>query len=236
MAATATPGVMRTRNRILVASADPLFRDRVKRSSVYADALSEEAVGGAHALAKLLQWPCDGVLLDRNLPDLDAQEVAEQIRKQYPQIEVELVDPGAMTRTEEKVEERDAVAAEEAAGAAAAKEIGGEAREVIEAENDESAPASAAAELEREAHERGEAARRVEPLPGMIGASPAMEQVYRLMTNVVDVYINYLRRKVDSGYERALIRTVRGVGYQIGGAAPAARSAAASSSGSVTVV
>ncbi len=57
-----------------------------------------------------------------------------------------------------------------------------------------------------------------------------------IMTNVVDVYINYLRRKVDSGYERALIRTVRGVGYQIGGAAPAARSAAASSSSSVTTV
>jgi DNA-binding response OmpR family regulator len=37
------------------------------------------------------------------------------------------------------------------------------------------------------------------------------------MTNVVDVYINYLRRKIDSGYDRALIRTIRGVGYQIGG-------------------
>jgi DNA-binding response OmpR family regulator len=37
------------------------------------------------------------------------------------------------------------------------------------------------------------------------------------MTNVVDGYINYLRRKVDSGHERALIRTIRGVGYQIGG-------------------
>jgi DNA-binding response OmpR family regulator len=36
-------------------------------------------------------------------------------------------------------------------------------------------------------------------------------------TNVVDVYINYLRRKVDSGNGRALIRTIRGVGYQIGG-------------------
>lgn len=56
-----------------------------------------------------------------------------------------------------------------------------------------------------------------------------------VMTNVVDVYINYLRRKVDSGFERALIRTVRGVGYQIGGPAPAARSAAASSAG-VTLV
>jgi hypothetical protein len=34
-------------------------------------------------------------------------------------------------------------------------------------------------------------------------------------TNVADVYINYLRCKVDSGYGRALIRTVRGVGYEI---------------------
>jgi len=48
-----------------------------------------------------------------------------------------------------------------------------------------------------------------------------VEQVWKLnfdtMTNVVDVYINYLRRKVDSGYDRPLIRTIRGVGYQIGG-------------------
>jgi DNA-binding response OmpR family regulator len=36
------------------------------------------------------------------------------------------------------------------------------------------------------------------------------------MTNVVDVYINYVRKKVDYGYERQLIHTVRGVGYQIG--------------------
>jgi DNA-binding response OmpR family regulator len=48
-----------------------------------------------------------------------------------------------------------------------------------------------------------------------------VEQVWKLnfdtMTNVVDVYINYLRRKVDTGYDRPLIRTIRGVGYQIGG-------------------
>jgi heavy metal response regulator len=32
-------------------------------------------------------------------------------------------------------------------------------------------------------------------------------------TNVVDVYINYLRRKIDYGRERKLIHTVRGRGY-----------------------
>jgi two-component system copper resistance phosphate regulon response regulator CusR len=36
------------------------------------------------------------------------------------------------------------------------------------------------------------------------------------MTNVVDVYINYLRSKVDAGYPQKLIRTVRGIGYQMG--------------------
>lgn len=36
------------------------------------------------------------------------------------------------------------------------------------------------------------------------------------MTNVVDVYINYLRKKVDEGFDVELIRTIRGVGYQLG--------------------
>jgi DNA-binding response OmpR family regulator len=51
--------------------------------------------------------------------------------------------------------------------------------------------------------------------------STIIEQVWRLrsdtLTNVVDVYINYIRSKVDAGYDQTLIRTVRGVGYQIGG-------------------
>lgn len=32
-------------------------------------------------------------------------------------------------------------------------------------------------------------------------------------TNVVDVYIRYLRKKIDDDYEKKLIRTVRGSGY-----------------------
>jgi DNA-binding response OmpR family regulator len=33
------------------------------------------------------------------------------------------------------------------------------------------------------------------------------------MTNVVDVYVNYLRKKIDKGFEPKLIHTIRGVGY-----------------------
>ena len=36
------------------------------------------------------------------------------------------------------------------------------------------------------------------------------------MTNVVDVYINYLRKKVDQGFQPKLIHTVRNIGYSLG--------------------
>ncbi len=34
-------------------------------------------------------------------------------------------------------------------------------------------------------------------------------------SNLVDVYVTYLRRKVDRGHQRKLIRTVRGAGYAL---------------------
>lgn len=34
-------------------------------------------------------------------------------------------------------------------------------------------------------------------------------------TNIVDVYIRYLRQKIDKGYSTPYIQTVRGVGYTI---------------------
>ena len=42
------------------------------------------------------------------------------------------------------------------------------------------------------------------------------------MTNVVDVYVNYLRKKIDDGAKHKLIHTIRGVGYEFGGAQEAA--------------
>jgi two-component system, OmpR family, copper resistance phosphate regulon response regulator CusR len=35
------------------------------------------------------------------------------------------------------------------------------------------------------------------------------------MTNIVDVYINYVRKKVDADCDRKLIRTIRRVGYEL---------------------
>ena len=32
-------------------------------------------------------------------------------------------------------------------------------------------------------------------------------------TNITDVYVNYLRNKIDKGFDKILIHTIRGVGY-----------------------
>lgn len=35
------------------------------------------------------------------------------------------------------------------------------------------------------------------------------------LTNIVDIYVHYLRNKIDRGFPKPLIRTVRGVGYGV---------------------
>ncbi len=41
------------------------------------------------------------------------------------------------------------------------------------------------------------------------------DESFENLTNIVDVYVRYLRQKVDEPYEQKLIRTVRGVGYAL---------------------
>jgi transcriptional regulator with GAF, ATPase, and Fis domain len=58
------------------------------KKAIFAECDCEQAVGGAHALAKLKQMTCTNVLLDRYLPDLDSEELAHLIQKRYPQTTV----------------------------------------------------------------------------------------------------------------------------------------------------
>ncbi len=158
MAALAAASFAGCRNRILIASADAEFRERVRRSPANAEAVSEEAMGGAHALAKLAQFPCDSVLLDVHLPDLDAREVEAEIRREFPQVKVELVDSKLEMAVSygRSTEER-------------MLEGGGERGERVEV-----------AREEREGWKSERSAKPVEALPGMIGPGRAMQQVYRL--------------------------------------------------------
>lgn len=63
--------------------------------------------------------------------------------------------------------------------------------------------------LEHLMFSRGRCVTRVDLLGSVWNAEPAQT------TNIVDVYINYLRRKLDDAPPGVLIRTVRGMGYMI---------------------
>ncbi len=51
----------------------------------------------------------------------------------------------------------------------------------------------------------------------VVSRSDIVEHIYHedtdMDSNVVDVYINYLRNKIDKGFDKKLIQTVRGAGY-----------------------
>jgi len=44
-------------------------------------------------------------------------------------------------------------------------------------------------------------------------AEHVWDYTFDSFTNIIDVYVNYLRKKIDKDYDKRLIHTVRGVGY-----------------------
>lgn len=52
-----------------------------------------------------------------------------------------------------------------------------------------------------------------------VSRTMVVEHVWNLgfegLTNIVDVYINYLRAKIDTGFDQKLIHTARGFGYML---------------------
>src|SRR5262249_31854997 len=79
--------------KVLLASPIPEFRERMRDSLTDGSCPVQEAVGGADALVKLengTDWQL--LLLDRRLPDLNAEELTTIINRRYPRIRVVVVD------------------------------------------------------------------------------------------------------------------------------------------------
>ena len=221
--------------RILVAEDDaPLaefLHERLEQEQFAVQVVSN----GAEAQQLASDQAYDLVILDLNLPGAGGLDVLRGIRSKRPNLPVVIVTGASMV--EECVRGLDAGADDYVAKPFAFAELAARIRAVLRRG---SRPGRAILQIEdlevdRVSHtvRRGnhnidlspkefallEFLMRHEGQP--VSRTAIVEQVWKLnfdtMTNVVDVYINYLRRKMDSGYDRALIRTIRGVGYQIGG-------------------
>ncbi len=81
--------------RLLVASPDPAFRKMFTETSIHTQGRVEEVSSGCQALSRLESMPFDVLVLDKHLPDLNSQEIAELVRRKFARMEVRLVDSRA---------------------------------------------------------------------------------------------------------------------------------------------
>jgi two-component system copper resistance phosphate regulon response regulator CusR len=177
----------------------------------------------------------DLILLDLNLPGVPGPDYLRHLQSRWPDAPVVLLSPASSV--EERVKSLDAGADDIIAKPFAWSELAARIRAVLRRRNRPAREVFQFEDLEvnRVSHEVRRAGRAVELSPKEyallefllrnpgrpVARAAIIEEVWRIhgdsITNVVDVYINYLRRKIDSGANNPLIRTIRGVGYQIGG-------------------
>ena len=229
--------------RILVAEDDAPLAEFLSQRLVQEQFIVQLVSDGIEAQRLVAEQSYDLVLLDLSRPEaISGLEVLRNIRAKKPDLPILIVT--AASRVEERVCGLDAGADDYIAKPFAFAELAARIRAVLRRG---SRPGNALLAIDdltvdRVSHTVQRGGHVIDLSPKefalleflmrhqgqAVTRSAIVEQVWKLnfdtMTNVVDVYINYLRRKVDTGYDRVLIRTVRGVGYQIGGTAGAARS------------
>jgi DNA-binding response OmpR family regulator len=221
--------------RILVAEDDAPLAEFLHQRLQQEQFAVQMVSSGAEAEQLASDQAYDLVLLDLNLPGAGELDVLRGIRSKRPDLPVVIVAGANMV--EERVRGLDAGADDYLAKPFAFAELAARIRAVLRRGN---RPARSILQIEdlevdRVSHAVRRGSHNIDLSPKEfalleflmrhegqpVSRTAIVEQVWKLnfdtMTNVVDVYINYLRRKLDSGYDRALIRTIRGVGYQIGG-------------------
>ena len=220
--------------RILVAEDDAPLADFLHQRLLQEQFAVQMVSTGVEAQRLAAEQPYDVVLLDLSVSGLTGLEVLRGIRSKKPDLPVLIVAGACLV--EERVRGLDAGADDYLAKPFAFAELAARIRAVLR-RGSRSVSAVLRVddlELDRVTHEVQRCGHAIELSPKEFAlleflmrhaGQPAsraaiVEQVWKLhfdtMTNVVDVYINYLRRKIDSGHDRPLIRTIRGIGYQIG--------------------
>jgi DNA-binding response OmpR family regulator len=220
--------------RLLVAEADASLAEFL-RSSLQQEHFTVQLISTSGEFSGLSEKPAfDLLVLDSNLPGTNGLDILERSRHRWPEMSVILLSSGATS--EERVRGLNAGADDVVAKPFAVNELVARVHALLRRRARPSHDALLFEDLEvnRVSHSVSRGGRAIELSPkeyallefllrnsGHPVSRPAIiEQVWRMhsnaITNVVDVYINYLRRKIDAGSDKPLIHTIRGVGYQIG--------------------
>ncbi len=204
--------------------------ERVLTAERYATDVAGDGVG---ALALAADRAYDVILMDRLLPDLDGLEVLRLLRARGNDTPVLMLT--ALGTLDHRVEGLDSGADDYLAKPFAFNELLARIRALARRNPERSAETLQAGDLvldplrmriavgslgeELSAKEfalfaylirhQGEVVTRQQILDAVWGAEP---DVY---SNVVDLYVHYLRRKLETLGRRGVLRTIRGVGYSL---------------------
>jgi two-component system copper resistance phosphate regulon response regulator CusR len=227
--------------RILIAEDDEALAKFVSQGLTAERYTVDVCSDGEQARTAAHEGDYDLIVLDLNLPKLDGVSILRQLRRQKPTLPVLILTQ--RTKVEDRVQCLDTGADDYLPKPFSFSELSARIRALLRRSHLPSESVLSVDDLKLDRVERRveRAGRRVdlttkefallEYLMRNAGRSVTramiIEHVWNLTfdttTNVVDVYINYLRRKVDDGHPRKLIHTVRGVGYELSGAAAEAR-------------
>lgn len=214
-----------------------VVEDEEKVASFIRKGLTEEryavdvASDGEEGLLFAQMNPYDLIVLDLMLPKMDGFKVLEAIRSDSIATPVLILT--ARDNTNDKVRGLDLGADDYLTKPFAFAELLARVRALLRRGNPEKSPILKIADLSLDpASRRVERAGQIIDLtakeyalmeyflrhPGRVLtrtmiAEHVWDQDFDSYTNVIDVYVNYLRKKIDQGFETKLIHTVRGAGY-----------------------
>lgn len=221
--------------RILIAEDDEALARFVRQGLEAEHYAVDVFADGEQARAAATEFEYDVVILDLNLPKLDGVTVLRHLRSKKPSVPVLVLTQ--RTRVEDRVQCLDTGADDYLAKPFSFTELSARIRALVRRSHLPSQSVLLAADLKLDRVQRlvERSGRRIEltakefslleylmlNLGRQVTRSMIIEHVWNLTfdttTNVVDVYINYLRRKIDDGHPVKLIHTMRGVGYELSG-------------------
>jgi DNA-binding response OmpR family regulator len=220
--------------RILIAEDDAPLASFIAKAFSSEDHVTEIAPTGDEALQRVQGGGFDLLILDLNLPIVSGSEVLRKVRSANAEIPILILT--AADAVADRVACLDAGADDYLTKPFSFSELSARIRAVLRRKNRPGKAFLKVADLELDYLQRSvhRAGRTIELTPKEFGLleyfmrnpgrritrNMIIEHVWKLapdtMTNVVDVYVNYLRKKIDEGSSVKLIRTVRGVGYEFG--------------------
>jgi DNA-binding response OmpR family regulator len=221
--------------RVLLAEDDKAVANFIQKGLAAEQYAVDVAGDGEEAQYMLEQFDFDLVVLDLGLPQLNGLEILKRLRASKQSLPVLVLT--ARSRVEDRVKGLDLGADDYLTKPFAFAELSARLRALLRRPAHPPDMVLRVKDLEMNRAERT-VRRAGQPIEltskefalleyllrnagRCVTRTMIIEHVWNLsfdpMTNVVDVYINYLRNKVDRGQATKLLRTVRGVGYQLGG-------------------